>query len=196
MPIREPANFVQKTKQFLEEKKFIKETTKRKQTVTRKKNANDNVVKKHARVTSTAIASPDRNNQNSMINDKCDHANDETIANRYIMEEETEEEERIVLRALYVIINVDIVIENILNINDMIDDETIQLFLQIVEENGSQYEMHPIIYYRFWRHLSQKFIGYHGKDHLQIISGHEKYKHWICIHFDGTYLRIYDSIIS
>ncbi|OXU21297.1 hypothetical protein TSAR_011565 [Trichomalopsis sarcophagae] len=104
------------------------------------------------------------------------------------------EEQRNVLATLYININMDNVYNNILDIRSRLNDDSIEAFLQLAKKEAPQYEIHPIIYFRFYHLLPQEFVGYHGKIHVQIIGGHPDYEHWILIRYDGKYLQIFDSI--
>ena len=195
MPIRESKNFVPATKETNNEEN--EKVEKKEKSRKRNKDMKNNV-KKRVKISSNEIASTNSGNENEQNNGSVkhhepNHANEESIPPTH--KEDTVAEQRVVLRATHVNLNFDTAMTNLLNINDMLSDETIELFMQIVKENTSEYEIHPTMYFRFYHLLPQEFVGYNGKPHLQIIGGHEDYKHWICIHFDGTNLRIYDSVM-
>ena len=121
---------------------------------------------------------------------------DESLIDRCAIESNAEsiEDRRNVLAALYADINMDNVYNNILGIQNLLNDDSIESIMKLIKTKEPQYEIHHTIYFQFYDLLPERFIGYHGKIHLQIIGGHPDYEHWICIRYDGKYLKIYDSL--
>ncbi|XP_031788429.1 uncharacterized protein LOC116417741 [Nasonia vitripennis] len=104
------------------------------------------------------------------------------------------EDQRSILAVLYVNINMDQVYSNILDIESLLNDDSIESFFQLVQKKESNYEIHPTIYFQFYDLLPEQFLGFHGKIHVQIIGGHPDFEHWICMRYNGKYLQIFDSI--
>ncbi|KAJ8685040.1 hypothetical protein QAD02_020833 [Eretmocerus hayati] len=105
-----------------------------------------------------------------------------------------EDEEDKILRNLYNTVDLNNVLNNVLNCKIQLEDDDIHVFQQLVLSKTSRYEIHPPVYFKYPERLPEKYKNYHGKTHLQIIGGHDEYKHWICYRYDGDKLLIYDSL--
>ena len=77
--------------------------------------------------------------------------------------------------------------ENVLPVHNLINDESLDLFLRIVREK-SRFETQSVLYLEY-PHL----IEASNSKSIQIIGGNCT-NHWRCIFFDGTKLRVYDSM--
>ncbi|CAG5090348.1 Protein of unknown function [Cotesia congregata] len=99
-----------------------------------------------------------------------------------------------ILKAIEIIDNLRVnislsnVISNISSSDSLLNDESIEYFLQILDQNSDNYT-HPVLYYSY-PHL---IVPSKTKRDLQIIGGNQN-RHWRCIRFDGTNLFVYDSL--
>jgi len=78
--------------------------------------------------------------------------------------------------------------KNVLPINSKLNDESLDLFLCIVRET-SCFETQSVLYLEY-PHIIE---ASRSDKSLQIIGGNCS-DHWRCIFFDGTKLRVYDSL--
>jgi len=78
--------------------------------------------------------------------------------------------------------------KNVLPINSKLNDESLDLFLRIVRET-SCFETQSVLYLEY-PHIIEPS---RSDKSLQIIGGNCS-DHWRCIFFDGTKLRVYDSL--
>lgn len=78
--------------------------------------------------------------------------------------------------------------ENVLPIHSELTDESLDRFLRVIRET-SYFETQSVQYIQF----PHMIVASHSNQSLQIIGGNCS-RHWRCIYFDGTKLRVYDSI--
>lgn len=81
-----------------------------------------------------------------------------------------------------------LVMNNVLPIDSKLNDESLDRFLRIVR-NTSDFETQSVLYLEF----PHMIVASHSDKSLQIIGGNCS-DHWRCIFFDGTKLRVYDSL--
>ena len=84
-------------------------------------------------------------------------------------------------------IELNVIKENVLPVHNLINDESLDLFLRIVREK-SRFETQSVLYLEY-PHL----IEASNSESIQII-GENYTNNWRCIFFDGTKLRVYDSM--
>lgn len=98
-----------------------------------------------------------------------------------------EEHERMVIDCVNENICEAQVIDDIRPMSGDLKSDSIQLFLQILEQN-SKYRTLPVLYCAY-----QHFIEPSTEElELNIIGGNES-RHWCCVHYDGTSILVYDS---
>lgn len=78
--------------------------------------------------------------------------------------------------------------ENVLPIHSKLNDESLDRFLRVVRET-SLFETESVLYLEF----PQMIVASQSDKSLQIIGGNCS-DHWRCIFYDGTKLRVYDSL--
>ncbi|XP_067216539.1 uncharacterized protein [Linepithema humile] len=78
--------------------------------------------------------------------------------------------------------------KNVLPITSQLNDESLDQFLRIIRET-SCFETQSVLYLQY-PHIIE---ASHSDKSLQIIGGNCS-NHWRCIFFDGTKLRVYDSL--
>ncbi|CAD6216492.1 GSCOCG00011337001-RA-CDS, partial [Cotesia congregata] len=184
MPIREPTFILEAQKKAanLKKEKEDKENEKRK----KKKNTDKEISTKKITIISNEITiqrSNDDCKRKVAINSWITIPNSDKIF--------TDEE---ILKAIEIIDNLRVnislsnVISNISSSDSLLNDESIEYFLQILDQNSDNYT-HPVLYYSY-PHL---IVPSKTKRDLQIIGGNQN-RHWRCIRFDGTNLFVYDSL--
>ena len=81
-------------------------------------------------------------------------------------------------------------IVDILMSESLLNDTSIDLFLNIVEEY-SDFRFHPTSYFAYYTYIEPCTSG----RYMQIIGGNQN-RHWCCVYYDGSKIVIYDSLCT